>query len=283
VLFTAAPGGVDVLVEFSQDGGASWLAALAGSGSTFSSPVSGLSEGMERFEWDSVASGAAIVTGALLRVSLSEPATMSMTSCVTPPFDIDNVNAPPVCTLTASETPVTRVVALDFELVSSSGPWADVLFECSTDCGDTFLPLTPAATSPLSNPEPAFAPGAAVFEWDTAADGVGLLAIDRDVLVRAVATDGVSSRQGLCLAMPVAVDNTALCQSDCGDCDRNGAVSTILDALAAAQISVTAIPAPPLQGECCDVNASGSIDILDALLMAQSSAGIPVSLACPQP
>jgi hypothetical protein len=67
----------------------------------------------------------------------------------------------------------------------------------------------------------------------------------------------------------------------CGDCDLDGNAPTIIDALVAAQLAAGAAAATPPQTAACDVDSTHSITVVDALRMAQVSAGLPVTLSCP--
>jgi hypothetical protein len=70
------------------------------------------------------------------------------------------------------------------------------------------------------------------------------------------------------------------CSGTCGDCDLNGVFPTILDALQAAQMAAAILTPSPLQQLCCDVDSSAAITVLDALVMAQAAAALPVTLTC---
>jgi hypothetical protein len=70
----------------------------------------------------------------------------------------------------------------------------------------------------------------------------------------------------------------------CGDCDLNGAATTVVDALTAAQIAASLITPAPTQQYVCDVTGDGAVSILDALRQAQTAAAVPgVSLSCNNP
>jgi hypothetical protein len=66
----------------------------------------------------------------------------------------------------------------------------------------------------------------------------------------------------------------------CGDCDGNGAGPTIVDALAAAQIAAGLVAPSPAQQLTCEVDGAAPISVVDALVLAQAAASLPVSLAC---
>ena len=83
---------------------------------------------------------------------------------------------------------------------------------------------------------------------------------------------------GIVLAL-VCVSPT--CAQICGDCDLNGIGPNITDALVAAQIAAGVTAATPPQTSACDVDLTHSITVVDALRMAQSSAGLPITLSCP--
>lgn len=70
------------------------------------------------------------------------------------------------------------------------------------------------------------------------------------------------------------------CAGVCGDCDGDGLGPNILDVFRAAWMGLGPVPPPPAPICCCDVNSSGRVDILDALLIAQQSVGLPVTLTC---
>jgi endoglucanase len=65
----------------------------------------------------------------------------------------------------------------------------------------------------------------------------------------------------------------------CGDVDSSGTVD-IIDALVIAQYYVGMNPSP-FAASAADTNGSGEIDIIDALLVAQYYVGIVSSLSCP--
>ncbi|QQO57055.1 MAG: hypothetical protein N838_30585 [Thiohalocapsa sp. PB-PSB1] len=65
----------------------------------------------------------------------------------------------------------------------------------------------------------------------------------------------------------------------CGDADSNGVVN-IIDALAVAR-SVAGLPPPPtVDPAAADVNGDGVVNIIDALLIARFVAGLPVTGTC---
>jgi hypothetical protein len=72
-------------------------------------------------------------------------------------------------------------------------------------------------------------------------------------------------------------DGTAVFSGLCGDCNGDGQLN-IVDALVAAQSAAGLFLPPSL--ERCDVNSSTAVDIVDALLMAQAAAGLAPTLSC---
>jgi hypothetical protein len=136
--------------------------------------------------------------------------------------------------------------------------------------------------SPITtNPVTGLATGPASFEWDTVADGVGVVAVAAGTLARATVDDGLAPATGDCTSAAFDVDSSAVCLGFCGDCNQTSSPPDILDALAAAQFAAGLGVPTPQQLPCCDVNGSGAVEILDALSMAQAAAGLPATLACP--
>lgn len=78
---------------------------------------------------------------------------------------------------------------------------------------------------------------------------------------------------GLCV-----VPTPPPCPDTCGDCDADGQVGTIIDALYAAQIA-GGITGAGLAC-ACDVDQSETVTVLDSLLLAQVSAGIQAITGC---
>ncbi len=68
--------------------------------------------------------------------------------------------------------------------------------------------------------------------------------------------------------------------SSCGDCDGDGTI-TALDALRAAMHSAGTVLITDLGLLDCDVDRSGIINVVDALIMAQEAAGLMPGLDCP--
>lgn len=196
-------------------------------------------------------------------------------------MQVDDFTQPPTCMLTGPTSVVTgdAVIAID-PASPSMAPSIDIDWSFSTDGGATFTPCTASAASPLANPSVGVPLAPAAFAWDTAADSVGVLALEPGVIVMATVNDGISLASGNCQTLPFDVDNSALCQGICGDCNLNGLGPDILDALEAAQIAAGLTTPTMAQIGCCDVNSSTFIEVLDALLIAQSAAGLPVSIQC---
>lgn len=65
----------------------------------------------------------------------------------------------------------------------------------------------------------------------------------------------------------------------CGDCNLDGTLN-ILDSLTAAQHAVATISLSGAAFDNCDADTNGNVDILDALLLAQAAAGLPVTPSC---
>jgi hypothetical protein len=187
---------------------------------------------------------------------------------------------PPSCTAAGPVGVISGVAQLDLALGSPNSPTVDVTVDFSTDAGATWMLATMDAASPKPNPAPGMPLGMGQFLWDSDVDGVGTAVVAVGVLLRATLDDGVAT--GECQTASFDVDNTALCQGICGDCNLDGSGPGILDALVAAQIAAGVIPGPilPATMGCCDVDASSSITILDALIIAQSTAALPVTLTC---
>ena len=83
---------------------------------------------------------------------------------------------------------------------------------------------------------------------------------------------------GLCLLLLLALP--AAGQPTCADCDELGNGVTVLDSLEAARIAAGLETPAGTQMCTCDVNSTGAIDVVDALLMAQIASGLPVILDC---
>lgn len=80
----------------------------------------------------------------------------------------------------------------------------------------------------------------------------------------------------LILVLPVCAQNL------CGDCNLDG-TRDVLDALVAAQVSAAIRTISGPERDACDVDSDLSVDILDALAIAQCAAGLPCSLSCTFP
>jgi hypothetical protein len=187
----------------------------------------------------------------------------------------------PTCTLAGPMMVASGDITLTLDADSMNSMSVDVVFEHSTDGGTSWSTSTAAMGSPLANPALGVPLGISTFVWDSAADAVGAMMLQPGVIVRATVDDGVAPMTGECETTPFDVDNSALCQGICGDCDLDMAGPNILDALVGAQIAAGILIASQAQQGCCDVDASGQVTILDALVIAQGAAGLMVTMTCP--
>jgi hypothetical protein len=270
---------MDATIEWSTDAGTTWFPGTPWSGVN---PMLGLTTpSTQLFEWDSVADGIGdlSVQTTELRIEVDDGASTS--HCTAAGLQVDNRAPSPTCILTlTSGTPVRNVATFDVDVDSLNGPTVDATFEYSTDSGTSWELATPDASS--ANPIMGIPLAIVVqFLWDTRADNLGMTAPVTGVLFRTTVADGVAPVDGTCTLPPFDVDNTSLCPSTCSDCDLNGTAPAILDALIGAQLAAGMMSASAAQDGCCDVNADMHITILDALLMAQAAAGIPLTLTCP--
>jgi hypothetical protein len=273
---------VDVTYEWSTDAGATYAMCTAAATSVLPNPAPGITTPATGlvFQWDSAADlvGAIMIQTTTIRITGDDGAAQG--SC-TVDVDVDNVAPLPTCTLgVTSALPASGDIDLEVTPDSVSAGMVDVAFEYSLDAGATWLPATPGGTS--VNPTPGLPVAIpAPFTWDSRADAVGDVVPAVGVLARALVDDGVSLVPGECQTAPFDVDNTAICSTLCGDCNTDTTGPTIVDALVAAQFSAGIGTPTVLQTGCCDVNSSMTIDIIDALQMAQVSAGIMLMLSCP--
>jgi hypothetical protein len=271
---------MDVTIVWSTDAGTTWAPGTPWTGVN---PILGVptpSLGMI-FEWDSVADGIGdqSVQTTELRVEVDDGTTVG--GCTAAGLQVDNRAPSPTCIMTlTSGTPVRNVATFDVDVDSLNTTSVDATFEFSTDAGTTWSLATPDPTS--ANPIMGIPITINIqFLWDTRADNLGMSAPVTGVLFRTVVADGVAPVDGTCIMPPFDVDNTSLCPSLCSDCDLNGTAPAILDALVAAQIAASLLAPSTAQAGCCDVNTTMSITVLDALRIAQASAGITVPLDCP--
>lgn len=91
-----------------------------------------------------------------------------------------------------------------------------------------------------------------------------------------VVETGLDSPWGVELDIP---EVPARCET-CGDCNWNGTGPDIVDSLAAARVATRSYQTP-LEIRCCDVDSSGTVDIVDSLRIAQAAASLSVGLVCP--
>lgn len=236
----------------------------------------------EMFTWDSIADGLGLMmpVSVVLQLNVFDPIGMTRGECrVT--VDVDNVLPPPMCMITAPPGgPHGGDITFDLSLQSPSSPTVGVFIEYSVDGGMNWNPATAAMSSPLTSPAMGVPVGMTQFIWDSRLDNVGVGIPISGILLRATVADGVAILPGECTTAGFDVDNTSLCGGICGDCDLNMSGPNILDALVAAQIAAGLLTPTMPQVGCCDVNSTGQVEILDALLIAQSSAALPVSLMC---
>ena len=184
-----------------------------------------------------------------------------------------------ITTPTAGSVVAGSPVPIIFDVDHPQMAAVDLAFDWSTDAGLTWSAAASAAASPLPNPAGAVPTPlvGGTFLWDAAADGVGV-AVAQATTIRVTAGDAIHIS---CTSVDLTVVGLSSCTGLCGDCDQDGRGPNILDALVAAQISSGLVLPTPLQAACCDANASGLVEILDALLIAQSGAGLMVVLTCP--
>ena len=269
-----------VFFEWSSDTGTTWNPCATAATSSFMNPSIAVPVPIAAgsYTWDSAADlvGVLSVQTTTVRVSVDNGTRMSSCSVS---LEVDNVAPIPFCVINPPPSPLGGDVALETIASSLSGTVYDLTLEYSIDAGATFQLCTMAASSPNPNPALGATVGIASFIWDSRADGVATTAPLAGVVLRMTVDDGVSLIPGDCTEL-VDVDNTMLCGSICGDCNVNGIGPDVIDALTAAQIAVGAVVPTMSQAACCDVDSSMNVDVIDALFMAQSAAGLPATLVC---
>lgn len=187
---------------------------------------------------------------------------------------------PPLgCQIGSIPDPSTGVLAVSTLVQSSTHPTATAFVEYSTDGGSSWLPATPAPGSPTSNPTTVAAGGVTSLDWDTRADGIGLVTPATTVL-RVTLHNAVPLR-ARCATGDFVIDNSAPFCATCGDCSGDGLAFDVRDALVASQLAVGVRNPTRDELACCDTDASGAITVVDALALAQRSAGIPSAVMCP--
>jgi len=273
---------LDTSFQWTTDGGGVWHFATPAPASLLPNPALALTTPVTgaRFIWDSLADGVGLTSAlvAMLRV-LADDGGFSG-ECFAP-IIIDNVPQPPLCSIFVGPGIATGDYPFTVD-VSSTASTVDVLVEHSLDAGASFQTSTMTAASPTPNPASGVAPGALGFVWDTIVDGVGLAGPSMPVVMRISVTTARYPAPGDCLTS-LLIDNSAVpaCRTGCGDCNRDGQPIGVLDALVAARLGLGLVAPSPEQATCCDVDSTGSIDVIDALLLAQRAAALPVTLSCP--
>lgn len=270
----AMPPNVTVSVEWSPAGMMAFLPCTMTPASPNPNPLVAAPAGAHGFQWDAAADGAGTMAMQNVDVRVTVIDSVGMGTC-TVTFNVDNRIS---CMIMAPGGTVMGPVNVTVTTATTSmPPTVNVALEWSPAGMGAFASCTMTVSSPNPNPVVGAPSGMFGFQWNAGADGAGSAA-PASIDLRATVSD--AGGMSTCITT-VMVDNTSLCTTICGDCNISGAGPDIIDALTAAQIAAGLTIASMAQMGCCDVDSSMAVTVLDALVMAQSAAGLPAMPSCP--
>lgn len=237
-------------------------------------PATGLT-----FDWDVAADFAMNATNVPFRITVDD-GTFTATCMIR--VDILTTNQPPTCAVTSPMPGGVQLpmAVINYNALDGNGDPLTITHEFDSGAGFQ----TATRTGGGSSTSVGVQPGARTFQWDAAAD-VGVMATGIDFRVTVDDLRGGVSQCTVTLDIAPTGGACPVLGAQCGDCNGDGA-RNILDALLAAQIAATLLGPSPDQFDRCNVNGAvfpdpaASVTILDALILAQFAAGLPVTLAC---
>ncbi len=178
------------VVEYTTNSGLDWYTCTQAGGDNIASLTSSVSGTSHNYIWDTVASGVGATSSQVVTFKITPSDAAEEGTPGTTTFSVSNViEQPPVAQITdPTGGSHSGVIPITFEIADVDGETASATVEYSFDGGTWYLCTPPSGTNPLTGLATDTTGIEHAFDWDSAANGVGL-AGDESVFVRVTPRD----------------------------------------------------------------------------------------------